>query len=174
AKSAAPVAAGKLSETAQRNAADKNVLFFEDFSAYGVGTTPTQWTTSRHPDSGDPVMVTKLKGTEGNWIKLNQKAVPKKFTQITGDFELKVDVAVVKGDVPWGTPGMDIQLLMAGTEGDRKITFNVSPGDLNRKDAEGWLMIEGLKSCKVAGEYTLTGYLGSRDVNVTTITIQRK
>jgi hypothetical protein len=170
-----PAPATELSAAAKKNAADKSILFFEDFSGTGVGAAPQNWTTQRSEVSGDQVAVTTLEKAEGKWLRLKRNATPKNFPQnINGDFELSYDLLVHKGDVPWGTPGIDLQLKFSGSSGEKNITLNVSPGDLNRPDAAGWVIINGLATCKVSNYYSLPGFTGSKPVNKATISLQKK
>jgi hypothetical protein len=164
-----------LSETAKKNSTDRSVLFFEDFSGTAVGAAPQSWTTQRSEISGEQVAVTNLENAEGKWLRLKRNAAPKNFPQaIGGDFEISYDLLVKKGDVPWGTPGIDLQLKFSGSAGDKNITINVSPGDMNRADAAGWMIISGLTACKVSNYYSVSGFPGSKPLNKATVTLQKK
>ncbi|MCG2615066.1 hypothetical protein LZZ85_12275 [Terrimonas sp. NA20] len=164
-----------LSAAAKKNASDKSILFFEDFSGTAVGTPPQSWTTQRSEVSGEQVSVTNVEKVDGNWLQLRRTATAKNFPQnINGDFELSYDLLVRKGDVPWGTPGIDMQLKFTGGTGEKSITLNVSPGDMNRADAAGWVIINGLTTCKVSSYYSLSGFTGSKPLNRATISLQRK
>lgn len=166
---------GELSAAAKKNADDKSILFFEDFSATATGATPQGWTTQRSEISGEQVAVKTLENTEGKWLLLKRNATPKNLAQnINGNFELSYDLAVRKGDVPWGTPGIDMQLKYTDGSGEKSITLNVSPGDMNRPDAAGWVMINGLSNCTVSNYYSLPDFTGSKPVNRATIRIQKK
>lgn len=165
----------ELSATAKKNAADKSILFFEDFSSTAVGATPQTWNTQRSEVSGEQVAIKTVDNTEGKWLLLKRNASPKNFPQnITGDFELSYDLLVRKGDVPWGTPGIDMQLKYTGSAGEKSLTLNVSPGDMNRTDAAGWVMISGLTGCSVSSYYSLPDFTGSKLVNKVTIKLQKK
>ena len=173
-KKKAPVVT-ELSAVAKKNAADKSILFFEDFSNTAAGTVPQSWTVQRSEVSGEHPVVAKLATGEGNWLRLKRNATPKKIPQnLNGDFELSYDLLVHKGDVPWGTPGIDMILKFSGSGGDKNITLNVSPGDMNRADAAGWIIINGLSTCKVSNYYSIPGFTGSKPVNKATISMQKK
>lgn len=170
-----PIAATELSTAAKKNAADKSILFFEDFSGIASGNTPQNWTTQRSEISGEQVAVMALEKAEGKWLRLRRNASPKSFPQeIKGDFELSYELLVHKGDVPWGTPGIDAQLKFSTTGADKTVTLDVSPGDMNRADAAGWMMISGLPACKVSSYYSMPDFTGSKPVNRVTIIVRRK
>jgi len=165
----------ELSAAAKKNATDRSVLFFEDFSGTATGSAPPNWTTQRSELSGNEVAVKTLEQADGKWLQLKRNASPKNFPQnITGDFELSCDLLVHKGDVPWGTPGIDLQLKFSGSAGEKNMSLNVSPGDMNRADAAGWVIINGLATCKVSNYYSLPGFTGSKAVNKATISLQKK
>ncbi|MBO9659585.1 MAG: hypothetical protein J7527_12250 [Chitinophagaceae bacterium] len=164
-----------LSAMAQKKAGDKSILFFEDFSGTTVGSAPQGWTTQRSDVSGNEVSVMTVENVEGKWLQLKRNATPKNFPQdIKGDFEMSYDLLVRKGDVPWGTPGIDMELRFSGSGGDRKIGLDVSPGDMNRSDAAGWVIFNGLTGCKVSNYYSLPDFTGSKAINKATISLQKK
>lgn len=168
-------AAPEPSAVAKKKAADASILFFEDFSGTAREATPENWNTERSAITGSLPLVTTLENTEGNWLVLRRTASPKKLPQnISGDFELSYDLAVKKGDVPWGTPGIDMKLKFSEGNSERQITLNVSPGDMNRTEAAGWIMIEALTGCKVSSDYSLPDFTGSKPVNKATISLQKK
>lgn len=167
-------ATAALSATAKKNAADKSILFFEDFSGTTTGASPQNWNIQRSEVSGNRSPVTTLEKVPGNWLQLKRGATPKTFPQISGDFELSFDLLVHKGDVPWGTPGINVQLQLTGSTGEKTVTLNVSPGDMNRADAAGWVMFNGLPNCKVSSYYSLPDFTGSKPVNKANISVRRK
>lgn len=176
AKSGNSVTPATLSATAQKKAADKSILFFEDFSSVAEGTTPATWTTDRS-SSGEKPVVANLKEGEGKWLKLKGNASPKNLKlPISGDFELTYDLLVHKGDVPWGTPGIELQMQMATKDGEKRYTVDVTPGDMNRNDAAGWITLGlgGMPGCKVGNYYSITDFTGSKPVNKVTITVRKQ
>lgn len=163
------------SAEAKKKSEDKSVLFFDDFSTVAISGTPPAWTTQRSEISGEPVTVTEVSEASGKWLKLKRNASPKNFpSQVTGNFEMSFDLLVRKGDVPWGTPGIDAQLLFSSAQGDKKITMNVSPGDMNRTDAAGWLILNiGSAACQVSSYYSLPDFTGSKPVNKVKMTFRK-
>jgi hypothetical protein len=162
------------SEASKKMATDKSVVYFEDFSTTANGAAPSGWSTERSSVTGEGVRVTEIAGTKGKWLRLKGKAVPAKLTA-SGDFTISFDLLVQKGDVPWGTPGIQLQL----KKDKYQFVIDVSPGDMNRKKAAGWVMInhympDGYNDCKIGSYYSLPDFSGDEQVNRTTMAIQRK
>lgn len=173
-KGSGPVDA--LSNTAQKKKADKSVLFFEDFSSVADGTSPAGWTTDRS-SAGDKPVAVALSGQEGKWLKLKGTASPKSLVYpVGGDFELSYDLIVHKGDVPWGTPGIELEMQFASKDGSTPYMISTNPGDMNRADAAGWveMYIGGASGCKVSSYYSVPEFTGSKPVNKVTIIMRKK
>lgn len=168
-------AATVLSAIAKDKASDKSIVFFDDFSATAAAATPKNWNT-QGSSSGDKPTITTLDGASGKWIKLKGNASPKDISlPISGDLEISYDLLVHKGDVPWGTPGIETEFSFSGKDGDKRYAVNVSPGDMNRKDAAGWIMLAlGGSDCKTGSYHSITAFTGSKPVNMVTITIRKK
>ncbi|MFC5409773.1 hypothetical protein ACFPMF_10670 [Larkinella bovis] len=139
------------SEATKRYTSDKKVLFFDDLSTTAAGGIPANWFLVKGDDGNKPTVV-EVSGAPGKWLRLKKHAYPTNFTQpLSGDFTLTYDVLVQKGDVPWGTPGMQLQFYTEGQPNSSssetsvnsryRFSIDVSPGDMNRNDAAGWLMI---------------------------------
>jgi hypothetical protein len=105
------VAGVTASEVASKNAADKNIHFFEDFSTTPVGKNPLGWKTSMgYNNSG--ASVTKLDGLEGNWTVMGRnhtltatqikKPLPQNFT-------LSYDILAAE-NFTWGAKGLSFKL----------------------------------------------------------------
>lgn len=171
---AAPAA---LSEQAKKYAADKSVLFFEDFSSTATGVSPANWNLQNSQLSGSKPVVIEIKGAQGKWLRLRRTAYPTKIPlPLTGDFTISFDLLVQKGDVPWGTPGMQMELQ---TGSGNRYNIDVSPGDMNRKDAAGWVIINqnmpaGYGTCKKENYYSIPDFTGSQPVNQVTMAVQKK
>lgn len=167
--------AGK-STAAKAKSSDPAVVFYEDFSDVATDATPASWTTQRSEITGNPVAVVEIKDASGKWLKLKRKAAPKSFTQpVSGDLEFSFDLLVQKGDVPWGTPGIDTQLTFTSAQGDKKIGMNVSPGDMNRADAAGWVTLNlTAPNCKIGSYYSIPDFTGSKPVNKVTMSFRKQ
>ena len=137
---------------------------------------PANWTTQRSEITGDKIAVVEVKGADGKWLKLKRNAAPKTFVQpVGGDLEFSFDLLVQKGDVPWGTPGIDATLTFTSPQGDKKIGLNVSPGDMNRVDGAGWVMLNmTAPSCKIGSYYSIPDFTGSKPVNKVTMSFRKK
>lgn len=175
-KSGQPEPGAELSSTAQKKRADQSIVFFEDFSSVNEGATPAVWVTERD-NAGDRPLVTTIKGEEAKWLRLKGNASPKNLVlPLTGDFELSYELLVHKGDVPWGTPGIDLEMQLSAKGGTKRYLINVSPGDMNRNDAAGWVILStgGATACQIASYYSLPDFTGSKPVNKVKITIRKK
>lgn len=168
-------AATPLSENAKRMASDKSIVFFDDFSTVAVNAKPANW-NSQITQSGDVIGVSEIDGVSGKWLKLKRTASPKNLSlNLNEDFEFSVDLLVQKGDVPWGTPGIQIELPFATSTGDKKLNLDISPGDMNRKDAAGWVMLSfGGSECKITNYYSLSDFKGSGQVNQASMMLRKK
>lgn len=168
-------AATALSATAKQKASDKSIVLFDDFSATAETAAPKNWITEA-AQSGEKPTVTTIEGTVGKWIKLKGNASPKDITlPISGDVEISYDLLVHKGDVPWGTPGIETEFMFSGKDGDKRYAVNVSPGDMNRKDAAGWIMLAlGGSECKTGSYHSIAEFTGSKPLNKVTIAIRKK
>ncbi|MBL7758170.1 MAG: hypothetical protein JNL59_12280, partial [Chitinophagaceae bacterium] len=125
----------------------------------------------------DRPLVTTIKGEEAKWLRLKGNASPKNLVlPLTGDFELSYELLVHKGDVPWGTPGIDLEMQLSAKGGTKRYLINVSPGDMNRNDAAGWVILStgGATACQIASYYSLPDFTGSKPVNKVKITIRKK
>lgn len=173
-----------LSEEAQRIKSDKSVLYFEDFSATPNGAVPANWYTEKSEVSGNKVEVVQVDGSKGKWLKLKRTAYPASISlPQSGDFTVSFDILTKKGDVPWGTPGIVLNLY-AGDQsgsnaGSHRFGIDVTPGDMNRTDAAGWVMIErnmpeGYRDCKIESYYSLPEFTGSKSVNQVNMAIRRQ
>ena len=164
-----------LSATAKEKSGDKSIVFFDDFSATPEAATPKNWKTDGS-SSGDKPTITKIEGAAGKWIKLKGNASPKDIAlPLSGDIEISYDLLVHKGDVPWGTPGIETEFGFSGKAGDKRYAVNVSPGDMNRKDAAGWITLAlGGSDCNLGSYHSISAFTGSKPVNKVTITIRKK
>ncbi|RYG49875.1 MAG: hypothetical protein EOO01_11945 [Chitinophagaceae bacterium] len=176
-------AALPLSDEAKKMALDKSVLYFEDFSSTATGALPANWKTQRSEITGEHIAVVEVNGSKQKWLKLKRTASPSGITlPLTGNFTLSFDILVQKGDVPWGTPGIAL-VLGSGDKPARsnpyRFGIDVSPGDMNRKDAAGWVSISrsmppGSGDCTISSYYSLPDFTGSKVINKVTMAIRRE
>ncbi|MFT3980742.1 MAG: hypothetical protein QM687_09760 [Ferruginibacter sp.] len=177
-KNALPAAV--QSEEAAKMNANKSVLYYEDFSTVSTGATPVNWTTERSQHSGEKVTVVEIDGVKGKWLQLRRSAVP---NNITLDYKISFDILTRKGDVLWGTPGIELQLNNGSTQSDPNGSFtygiNVTPGDMNRPDAAGWVTINqsmpaAYGKCRAESYYSIPQFTGSKNINRVTMSIVKK
>ncbi len=91
-----PVLINAASEASKKNAADKQVHFFEDFSTSAVGKKPIGWQSSL--DRGATSVITQLDGLEGNWaIMANYRITPTLLKKpLPQDFSLSYELVALK------------------------------------------------------------------------------
>jgi hypothetical protein len=168
------VAVVGASSVARSNAADKNVHFFEDFSATPPGKNPVGWKTSLGSDNSG-ASVAKLDGLEGNWTVMTRghtltptqikKPLPQNFT-------LSYDIIAAQ-NFTWGAKGLVFKLAKEtspgnaesyvqvkvrpgwGSSGDGEVTFETqfpSPYMTTSK----WLLAKGFSNDKKYNRVTVT------------------
>lgn len=165
-----------LSETAKKKKDDASILFFEDFSSLNEGSTPGDWTTQKNNEGNSPTIV-KIKNDASNWLRLQGITSPKNLKYpLKGDFEISYDVLVQKGEVPWGTPGIEMELVANSKEGEKIYLVSATPGDMNRDNAEGWieLMLGGMAQCKTGNYFSTPDFKGSQNINKVKIRFVKK
>lgn len=117
-------------------------------------------------------------------MKFKRTAYPTDLSLPQNDhFTISFDILTKKGDVPWGTPGIALDLYTSEPSGNKGSSYrfgiDVSPGDMNRSDAAGWVMIggqmpEGYRDCKIESYYSLPEFTGSKSVNKVNMAIRRQ
>ena len=97
------------SEASKKNAADKNIHFFEDFSSTPIGKKPNGWRAELGRD-GTTSIVTKVDGLDGNWATGNFELAPREIKKpFPQDFTLSYDLVASK-NFTWGSKGLTLQL----------------------------------------------------------------
>lgn len=90
-----PVVVKDASEESKKNKADKNVVFYDDFSTNAIGKKPNGWRAELN--AGRTALVSKPDGLEGTWVELKgheiQLKLPGNFPQ---DFTLSYELAALK------------------------------------------------------------------------------
>lgn len=124
------VVIAEASDASKKNASDKNVFFFEDFSTTTVSKKPIGWDAKLN-GSGSTGIVTKPDGLEGNWVELRghyinatllKKPLPQNFT-------LSYDL-VVPQNFTWGAKGLTMQLSKETSPGNAEsfLIVRLRPG----------------------------------------------
>jgi hypothetical protein len=163
------------SEQSQKNAADKSIFFFDDFSTTTTGKSPVGWRSELSLD-GATALVARPEGLEGAWVVMNndysitvnlsKKPLPQNFT-------LSYDIAAAENFV-WGAKGLTLRLAKqlspgndesflklrlrpghGGTDGEVALEtkFPNPPGYLN---ASKWMKAAGFSSNKKYNRVTVT------------------
>lgn len=161
----------------QRKAADKNVVLFEDFSAVPAGASPPHWQTGRSEITGNSSQVVSLNNQGGKWLKLIRNATPKNNTfSGIADFEYAADVLVHKGDVPYGATELETEFTLSTPMGEKIFRMNVTPGNMNQANAEGWLTLSvpNSSNCKTSNYYYLPYFKGSMEQSKINIALTKR
>ena len=128
------------SEAGKKNADDKNIFFFEDFSTTAIGKKPIGW-LAKFANAGTTGVVTNPDGLDGNWVELRghyisatllKKPLPQNFT-------LSYDLAASQ-NFTWGAKGLTMLLSKETSPGNAESFLNLRlrPG-VNGRDGEAVL-----------------------------------
>jgi hypothetical protein len=121
----------EASEVSKKNAADKNIFFFEDFSTTDIGKKPLGWQVKIGPD-GTTSVVKNVEGLEGNWAVMGnsyflsaaqlKKPLPQNFT-------LSYDL-VASQNFTWGSNALTFQLSKETSQGNAEsyLKLKLRPG----------------------------------------------
>jgi hypothetical protein len=124
------VVINETSEAGKKNADDKNVFFFEDFSTTGIGKKPIGWQV-KFANSGTTGVVTNREGLDGNWVELRghyisamllKKPLPQNFT-------LSYDLVAAQ-NFTWGAKGLTMKLSKETSPGNAEsfLSVKLRPG----------------------------------------------
>jgi hypothetical protein len=134
------VVIAEASEESKKNAGDKNVFFFEDFSTTGIGKKPAGWNATL-ANAGTTGVVTHPDGLDGNWVELRghyinaallKKTLPQNFT-------FSYDL-VASQNFTWGAKGLTMQLSKETSPGNAEsyLKLKLRPG-FDGRDGEAEL-----------------------------------
>lgn len=163
------------SEATNKNTADTNIHFFEDFSTTEIGKKPIGWQTKLVSGESTSV-VTKLDGLDGNWAVLKghylsptslKKPLPQNFTL---SYELNASQ-----NFTWGAKGLTFQLSKETTPGNAEsyLKLKLRPGS---GGANGEATLETKFPSGYANEtkwYVATGFSNNKKNNRITVTIKK-
>ncbi len=167
----------EASEASKKNATDKNIHFFEDFSTTVIGKKPIGWYAKSNIE-GSTSVVTKLDGLEGNWAVLKgqylnatllKKPLPQNFT-------LSYDLVAAQ-NFTWGAKGLTMQLAKETSPGNAEsfLKLRLRPG-FDGRDGEATVETNfpfppgysnGTKW------YVATGFSNNKKNNRITVTIKK-
>ncbi len=119
AESPSDKAAVASSKTAESAAKDKNVLFFDDFSAVALDGYPPNWKSGNDFRTGYKAKVKEMNGSK--WMEFTSHKTYPQITALSADFNLSFNLAVVK-DIPYSTKPITIGLT------DKDVSLHPSAG----------------------------------------------
>jgi hypothetical protein len=117
------VAASAISK---KNAADKNVVFFEDFSQTAIGVKPSGWRTTLNNTHGTTSTVGRLDGLDGNWAELRGHSIALRqlAKPLPTDFTLSYELVAAE-NFTWGAKGLTLQLAKETSPGNAESYLNL-------------------------------------------------
>jgi len=127
------------SEAAKKNATDKSIYYFEDFSTSAVGKKPIGWESTLA--LGTTTVVTKRDGLDGNWaiianyiIKPTQLKMP-----LPQNFTISYDMVVAQ-NFTWGAKALTLKLSKEVSRGNTEsfLALSLRPG-FDGRDGEATL-----------------------------------
>jgi hypothetical protein len=172
-----PVVVTEASDAAKKNAADKNIHFFEDFSTSAVGKKPIGWSSSLA--QGITSEITKLDGLEGNWTTMaNYKIAPTELKKpLPQDFTLSYEVVAAQ-NFTWGARGLTFQLSKEDSGGNAEsfLLVRVRPG-FDGRDGETTVETKFPYPAGYLNQtkwYGAPGFSNNKKNNHITVTIKKK
>jgi hypothetical protein len=105
------------SATSKKNAADGNVIFFEDFSQTATGKKPIGWQTKLSSE-GSTCTIVNPDGLAGNWAMLKGHYINAlQLKPLPQDFTLSYELAAAE-NFTWGAKGLTLQLARERSPGN--------------------------------------------------------
>lgn len=124
------VVVNQASENSKKFAADKNVLFFDDFSTTSPGKKPLGW-QAKSANSGTTAIVTNPEGLDGNWVMLRGHYIGSTLSNktLSQDFTLSYDL-VASQNFTWGSKSLSMLLSKDITPGNAEafLKLRIRPG----------------------------------------------
>lgn len=126
------------SEVSRKTALDKNVHFFEDFSATAAGKKPAGWQTNLASD-GTSTVVSTPDGLTGNWTVMAKgyTLIPNQLKKpLPQDFTLSYDLVAAQ-HFTWGAKGLIVRIMKETSPGNAEsyLQVKIRPG-YDGKDGE--------------------------------------
>ncbi|MGZ5286125.1 MAG: hypothetical protein ACXWV0_06325 [Flavisolibacter sp.] len=121
----------ELSPDAKKNATDKNIHFFEDFSSTTSGKPPVGW-KAEHTADGLTCVVVQPEGVKGMWAMMNgdYSITPSHLKKpLPENFIFSFDVAASQ-NFTWGAKGMTLRLSKETSPGNAEsyLSIKLRPG----------------------------------------------
>ena len=127
----------QASEASKKNIADKNIHFFEDFSATAIGQKSNNWKAILN-GNGITSVIAKPDGLDGNWavLKGHYISATQLKKPLPQDFALSYEVAAAQ-NFTWGAKGLTLQLAKETSPGNAEsyLKLKLRPG-YGGKDGE--------------------------------------
>ena len=167
----------ETSEAGKKNADDKNIFFFEDFSTTAIGKKPIGW-QAKLANSGTTGVVTNPDGLDGNWVELRGHYISAKLLKkpLPQNFTLTYDIAASQ-NFTWGAKGLTMLLSKETSPGNAESFLNLRlrPGS-NGGDGEAVLETKfpfppGYSSG--TKWYVANGFSNNKKNNRITVTIKK-
>ena len=172
------VVINETSEAGKKNAADKNIFFFEDFSTTVVGKIPIGW-KSNIGSAGRSSVVTNLDDLGGNWAVVADYALTPGLIKkpLPQNFTLSFDVVVAQ-NFTWGAKRLHFKLAKETNPGNAEsfLDLGLRPGYDGR---DGDVSLE-TKFPSPPGystgsnTFNAPGFSNNKKNNLITVTIKKK
>jgi len=171
------VVVSEASEVSKKNATDKTVYFFEDFSTSTIGKKPTGWQSTLA--LGTTSVVTKLDGLNGNWATVFNytiKPTPLK-TPLPQNFTLSYELVAAQ-NFTWGARGLTFKLSKETSSGNAEsyLELKLRPG-FDGKDGEAALETKFPSPPGYSNGtkwYAAPGFSNNKKNNHITVTIKKQ
>ena len=171
------VVVSEASGEAKKNATDKNIYFFDDFSTSTIGKKPTGWQSTLA--RGTTSVVTKRDGLEGNWAIIADYKInpPQLKTPLPENFTLSYELVAAQ-NFTWGAKGLVFQLSKEVSPGNAEsyLQLKLRPG-FDGKDGEATLETKFPSPPGYSNGtkwYAAPGFSNNKKNNLITVTIKKK
>lgn len=171
------VLVSEASEATKKNATDKSIHFFDDFSTSTVGKKPIGWQSSLA--LGATSVITKLDGLDGNWaVMANYKITPTQLKKpLPQDFTLSYELVAAQ-DFTWGARGLTFQLSKELSAGNTEsyLQLKLRPG-FDGRDGEAELETKFPSPPGYSNGtkwFAAPGFSNNKKNNHITVTIKKK
>jgi hypothetical protein len=164
----------EASDVNKKNATDKKIHFFEDFSTTGIGTKPIGW-SSRLNSDGKVCTITSLQGEPGNWVEIkgNELLTPLLVKKpLPQNFTLSFDLAVPK-NFTWGAKSLKIALSKQKFDGTDEANFilSIRPGYSGSADGLAYVETKLPAGFASGSNFSAPGFSVNKDVNKISVSI---
>lgn len=166
----------EASEASKKNAADKNIHFFEDFSTNTVGKKPAGWRVQYGLDGGT---VENPEGLNGNWLLVTNNTIT--ATQLKKplpqNFTLTYDLSASQ-NFTWGAKGLTMQLSKETSPGNAEsyLSLKLRPG-FDGRDGQATIETKFPAPPGYSNEsqwFDAPGFSNNKKNNRVTVTIKKK